>query len=899
MIPSRTLMSAAALVALFAPVSASAQRQGKPSPPATRVVAEQRFDIDGDGKPDLVRIEDPPAVAVTLARAASALEWKPFATGRGALVAGELSLGTGAAFGKRRVLVATALFRGHAEVGPTRAARTGQAMILAWNGKALDKLWEGTVGAQGRDNDYQVRVEASPLGLLRYQERPDIRRCDGKPAYLFPERFDFQKQRFRAVSSPTLMPENAAVLIATRAAPAGVTAEPAVSFRTRSVSAQSYADHAGDLVPPRELDDDDPKTAWQEGTGGAGRGVFITLTSPMRDPELSAVRIIPGHAADKDAFARANRLRRIGLLVGTERAFWIEFPDDPARERAFDAPYWVTLPAGVRGDCVTLVIDSVYPGRAATSPNAGDTAIAELSVLTSVEVDQNGQDGRDGPDSELIARVSAAGEASEPTARLLVRRGARALPSILAELEKGELSPPAALRLRRVLARIGDPAAAGQLVEGLAAEELSDGDRDAFQHALEHMGDAAVPALDALVRDDRASSSARAAAARVLAAMPGTSARDSLVGACGRGDRGLRQVIAVALGQRQAADFDALLDAATRSEPRPTVAAESDLWRAIGLMARRAEPSVQRRAAEALAERVRAPRADGYELNYRLLSASAGLAEDAALMAVREALAGPAGRDDAHGRALRRVTAAALAENPHPRARQLLLELTGDADPGVRDLAVAGLGPRADADADSDRAIIARLESEPWPRIRQRAAAALGHRCGVIEDARAALDRAVDGDAKVDVAREALNALVQCRAPDVGARLIAIAGDGKRHEKLRQRALTLVPMLEDPSLSGPLIALFARLRGASWSENAAVRLAAAAAVALGRVGTDDVVAPLMSAAREASFPEIQAAAVTALGEICPRQALPLMAALVGSDQRGVVVAAKSAYNRCR
>jgi HEAT repeat protein len=229
----------------------------------------------------------------------------------------------------------------------------------------------------------------------------------------------------------------------------------------------------------------------------------------------------------------------------------------------------------------------------------------------------------------------------------------------------------------------------------------------------------------------------------------------------------------------------------------------------------------------------------------------------------------------------------------------MLLSLSADSDPGVRNRAVAGLGQRSDAAADTDEALVARLGSDPWPRIRRAAAGALARRCNAEAGPRSALDRAVDKDRDIEVRRAALTALVQCRAPGIGERLLAVARRDQNPLKLRQRALSLVPVLGDPRLAMPLIDLFAALRKRAWSDKDAVTLAAAAAVALGRLGATEAVAPLLAAARDESFAEVQAAAITGLGEMCAPAALPLFAAAAGSAQRAVAIAARGAHNRCR
>lgn len=907
------------LLASFASVACAALTLPSPgwaqsAPP----VVDKRVDLDGDGAPDSVRIDNPPSVSITFARSTDTPApsiWKPFAAAAGTPVGGQITVGSGAKFAGKTIVVATVEFAGRQRRGPLRgrSARTGQAMILALSGTQVDKLWEGPIGAQGRDGEYRISIEASPFGLIRYQERADVRRCDSRPAYLFPQGFDYRRRQFRNIASPLAIPTGAPTIRATSTAPGQTRAAiagsgaspiatvPAVAFRSQSASAQAYADHAGLLAPPRELDDGDPSTVWREHTGGNGRGLFITLTSPSDNPEIAALRFTPGDGSSRRAFADHNRLRRLGLVIGTEHAFWIDIPTDPLGAGEPRAPLYATLPQGIRGRCVTVVVADVYPGRAARTRRSGETAISDLAVITDLDLAQGG------PESVLVQRVIAGGAAGDSAARMLQSRGQGAATAIVSALDStgqgGDIPPAAALRLRRVLARLGHAVAASQLASGLAATELSKSDRRDFSAALLRMGEPAIAALSAALRDPNGDAKGRVANAQVLASMPDDRARDALIAACGEGDRALRKAVAVGLGTRSVSDLQALLEAIDDAATRGARGREADLWRAVGLMARRAPAQQLSTAGSRLAARLSAgPQgggADDYELSYRLLDAAGSLATDDTVGAVAKTLSQLASQDDAHSRGLRRVAAAALARNRHERVHPVLIGLANDSDPGVRMEAVSALGPRADADVNSDRALVHNLASDRWPRVRRLAANALSHRCGQVAEARTALDAAIDRDASIDVQREALTSLVGCRAPAVGARLIAVASDRKRAEKLRSHAISLVPNLGDPALVKPLIDLFRTLRERAWSEAIAVRLASAAAVAMGRTGSDQVVAPLMRAAREASFPEIQAAAITGLGEMCPPKARKLFVTLLGSDQRAVLVAARAAHNQCK
>ncbi|MCG8422396.1 MAG: hypothetical protein MJE77_31125 [Proteobacteria bacterium] len=965
-----TQCTVAAGLVLASSLSIPRVARAQPSPSTgAAIVVETRFDVDRDGMLDTIRLERPAAISVVFSapgQSARGTAWKPFATSGLELVGGTITAAPDRSHGGRTVIAAVAQF-GRGDIRrPGAGLAAEEAMVVTWQNNALATLWTGMVGRKGSDSSYRVMVEATPQGLFRYQTRPDVQRCDGRPAYLFPERYDVGQKRFRSVYNAPRVARNAPLLVAQpgRSPDAGTRrragGEPirAIAFRSRAASTQAGAEHAGDLVPPRELDDGDLRTSWREVLGGNGRGEFITFTTPVAAPVIAALRIVPGDTSSRESFRRSNRLRRAGLLIGKKLAYWIEINRDPALARDFDQPYWVTLPAGVRARCVTLVIDATYPGSAAASPRSGDTALSEVAVFTELELTPGGAE------AALAARVAAGGDGGRTAAQLLLGQGDRAIAALLAAAESSgrtsrqamrsrvhtersgrpagglDKSGKELVRIRRALAQIAlrmtgnrasrprlppaterdrgpvDSAAvdssgdnpghqlleqlAEQLAEGLASSGITEPDRRLFGDALIGLGGPAVAVLASFFGESEGSSEARRRAAGVLARIADDRARDALVAACGRGNRAVRKAISIALSRRATRDLAVLLDAVGRASRAGETAREADLWRALGLMARRAPGD--RRAMVVEAARQRLPAVSGYELHYRLVAVVGTLGGADALDDLARALAAldqtsPLRR--ARARALRRVAARAVADNPDARARGLLVELSRDPDPGVRGRAIAGIGQRDDADSTTDRAIISHIDRDRWPRIRRAAAAALARRCGRPGPAASALYRAVARDRQVEVRRAALTALVECRSPGVGPRLIAVARDRQQPAPVRERAIGLVATLGDSSLTGELIALFAALRNEAWSSRPAVRLAAAAAVAMGRLGGKGVLAPLLGAAREGSFPEIQAAAVTGLGEMCPAQAMALLGQLMSSSQPAVAVAARGARNGCR
>jgi HEAT repeat protein len=847
------------LVLVMAPVAAAA------APLATADA-----DLDGDGNPDALRLEDGTLTA-TLGAGGRVIER--------ALPGAADAIGADIASQNDLVVVTVR--------EPGGAMR---AHALRLDRRAWKPVWSGPVGPVGPDGEYQVHVIPTARGeLLELQSRPGYTRCGVAPSYLFPRKWD--GARFRPVINPVAVPDYAPVLTATTEPPAAVAADAvAVVFRAAAASHQLGARNAGELVPPREIDDGDPATAWREGMGGIGHGEFVTARTRFDDAKVVALRLVPGDAASEEAFRRHNRLRRIGLEVG-QRSFWVEWPEDPARRPT--AAWWVALPEPVPADCVSVIIDEVYRGAA-----GADTAIAELAIFTELDLT------RGGIDAVLAARV-AAGEAGwQSAARTLEQRGTAGARALAAEAEKPDQPGPALVRLRRTLAALADPVAIPALVAGLASDPIAE-DRAAYAAALGRMGAGAVPALTELMASDERPTAARVAAADALAMIDTEAADAALWDGLGAGPRPLRAHLARTLaGRAQPAAVIAAIDAARQAG---NLAREADLWRLAGILAAGAHRDL---LAPAIAERLAG--AGDYELRYRLLEAAAPLAAEPTLVAVGAALSGTgtgnggARADDSGARtgdggaraeALRRVAAAGLARNPDPRARALLLELAADRDPGLRLAVTRGLGSRRDADAASDVALIARLDDDPWPMIRRTAAGVLAPRC-TAEPPADALRRSIAGDDSVQVRLAALAALWSCRGAELGPYLLDLVADTGQKSDVRSRAAALAGQAADPELVPRLIDLLGKTRGESLASEDARRVAQAVAGALGATGDPRAVEPLLSAARDSAFPGIQTAAVRALARTCAREALPLFRQLSTSEQPALRRAASDALRSC-
>jgi len=859
-------------------------------------VAEERVDVNGDGRLDVIRIEEPGSLSIRITGDREASVWKPFTTSGLRLVDGSLSVASGKAYGDRTAIVAVASF------GKKRAAPstyTHEALVVAWKrGRRsgaqghpqLVEVWRGAVGPRGRDREWSLHVEATPAGLLRYQRKPGVTRCDGSPPYLFPEGYDWKHQRFRPIKNFVRVADSGARLRAVRRPPTGAVAgaAPAV-FRARAASAQAGAGDAGELTAPREIDDGDPATAWRDALGGDGRGEFVTITTSMPDSAVRALRILPGDASSDAAFRKANRLKSAALLLGDSTIFWIDFPEDPARAAgSFGDAYWVELPREVEANCATLVIGDVYRARGGT----GETAISELGLYTAAELTG------EGPFAAWAEEVATGGTRARVSAHALASAGAPAVQAVLAEADKRAGDAAALKRLRALLADIDDPAGAAQIAAGLGDPTLSAGERRTLIASLVRIGAPSIALMRDLLIAPASPAPARNAAIDVLTKIGDPNAAAALIDAVGHGSRGLRRRVAVALGLHSSASIEPIVDAAAGARAAPDPGREADLWRAVGVLAARSSSAADLRARAGAALAARLADATDYELSYRLFTAAGACSSPDALDALRAAL-GRTG-SDARGNALRRVAAAALARNPSSSARKILVSLSGDADPGVRKQVAAAIGQRGDGDATTDRALASMLGSDRWPLVRRATAGALGTRCGRSETAAHALAGTVERDDDLEVRIAALSSLAACAAPGIADLLVKIAGKSAYPTPLRVQAATLIGVLDDPGNCKRAVALFQRSRRETWSSEPALRIASATAGALGALGCTQATDTLVSAASDEAFPELQAAAVTALGHVCPRapKVRRLFDRLVGSGSRAVALAARSARKAC-
>jgi HEAT repeat protein len=843
---------------------------------AARAEDRKSIDIDGDGTADEVVLEKNGSLTVTSGKTRKVIGFKALA-------------GSGIGRGKLQVH----RYEKRAVVG---VVTDREAAALEWRAGKLVDVWQGAVGPEGPDGESTLYMEVGPHGLIRYHGRAGVNRCDGRTAFLYPEVYDFKARRFwPATSSVPRMPEGAPVLRATRGAPPGVkpTATP-LDFRVLGASSQMDARGAGDLVAPAEVEDGKAETAWVEGLRGPGKGEFLTARASLSDGRVRALRIVPGYAQSAKTLADFNRPKKIGLLVGPKRGFLVEL-EDPVRSGATPGdPLWIVLPEPIATDCVSVVLIDAYPGRTSNR----FTAISELAVLTEMDLTGGGLEG-------LAGRVAGGGRAGEQAARLLARVGVPAEQALLAEAQKPGAAPEALLRIRRVLADI--PAGASELARGLAAPGAHPGDVAHFTRALAAIGRPAVDPLADVLNDRGASEEGRVRAALALGGISDPVALKALVAAAGSGTRAVRRAVSAALAHRPAALDELVQAAALAADESP--AREADLWRAVGPQA--GSDRAKRAHEVALAIMARMKRAHGYELRARLIEAlgMTGMAGDDVTLALAAELKVPmpvtlertGRRDETERVALRRIAVAALGRIGGPRAREALATATRDPDPGVREAAADAMAarPRSAGAAAADRALADLLTRDSWSRVRRAAATALGTRCKEPGPADA-LRGAIRTDADVEVRRAALSALATCRARGVVRLFLELAADRGQPVGVRTHAVRLLGGLGDRSVTAPLSSALGRERERAFSDADAIQMAIALSYALGALGDPAAATALTAAAEESSaFPEIQAAAATALGALCPPGAAGLLRKLAGTAQHQVQAAARAAARRCR
>jgi hypothetical protein len=158
----------------------------------------------------------------------------------------------------------------------------------------------------------------------------------------------------------------------------------------------------------------------------------------------------------------------------------------------------------------------------------------------------------------------------------------------------------------------------------------------------------------------------------------------------------------------------------------------------------------------------------------------------------------------------------------------------------------------------------------------------------------------VSRDKDLDVRGDSLLGLVSCRANGVHELLPFIWNSAKHPLPLRERAIGMVPMLEDLALASTLIKQLPRWRGQALESREAITLAKAACATIGIMKPPGAADALLATLDDVAFPELVGACAIALGELgnaCPAKARPKLQALVKADDQ-TSAPAKRALARC-
>ncbi len=512
------------------------------------------------------------------------------------------------------------------------------------------------------------------------------------------------------------------------------------------------------------------------------------------------------------------------------------------------APQWVPLPALPPTGCLSLIVAEPHGSGA-------DTSLAEVALFTDLDVA--------GGIEQLVEMVASERSGAAGAEQVLAGRGADAVRAIGNRLATGL---PAAgggrRRLLGVLAALKLPDAAPLL--GRALETARSDERGVIVDGLALLGAAGASEALRLFRDGAQASEARADAARVLGAVGGEDNVQALVDGAGAPEPALRVAILHAL---EAAHLTAPI---ARALAEPAVACDARsgiLARALGKLAGAEAGGTL----AALWSRCRAS-AD-FPLKLRLVRAAA----DAAAMAILSE----------------------AAHDSEPVLRQIAVEgraslapaALDDADPSVRRAALGALDPAQSAPVEKV------LAADRWPLVRRAAAEALGRRCG--ESAKTGLTVALAHDPAEEVRRESLVSLGRC-GPVPLALLAGTLKSGAQPVAVRELAAALVAKQGEAG-AGPLLAdTVDEVLSDPAADERSASLAVACLRALGRLhdGSRRVLEALGAASNEPLSPAVRAAAMDAIGQLCPDGAGEALRRGWQDPDAMVKRAAKQALDKC-
>ena len=744
------------------------------------------------------------------------------------------------------------------------------------SGGGWSTLWHGLDGPRDTDAEAAVHVTVDGRAIWRFQTTPAVSRCDDPEPRLFPEAWDFQSGRFRSTLSP-LPPPAPTTLTAVLGAKDMPLGAPRGGFRWVAASTTLGAGtDARNLLPPHELDDGDPKSAWSEGLGGDGRGEFVTARARGGAVAVKGLRILVAHAQEPRELRQQNRVRRLQLILGRPegpRRFDVVLPTDRDPKGALP-PYWVSLPEAVETDCVSLVLtDVAAPG------GAGTTGLAGAEIFTDL-------DGADAPE-RLVARLTASASCAAGVAQVTAE-GEAALPALAAALSTTR--GPSRGCLLEALAGIPGRWRLPAAKDGLLASILgATADEERWlARAFEGQDAEVLPALVAVLRREDAAADDRARAARLLGGLGSADSRAALLDAAGLGDEQVRNAVVAAAAASASLTGDEIARA-YHAEGR-SLRARADLLRVLAPWLDRAGPVPE--AASWLSDLGAAARAPGdeegrFELRARALAALGHLVAPGSSTVLSSILA-------EEGDEVLRYFAARELVHKGPSEGASLRRALGDADPRVRETAADGLALFHDRSAADG--LVAAAKDEGWPFARRAEIGALARLC--VPSTFYLLERAVERDSE-EVARAGLEGLAHCQQDGADELLWKKLRDPQAKPGLRELAAALIG-----SGQGPRAAQNARslalemprlLEEARQAERASV--AEAGLRSLSSLGGPDASRVLREVASDPKS-GFRGVAIEGLGHLCDAESLALLRSLVSrAGDAGAEPAARS-LKRC-
>ena len=798
------------------------------------------IDLDGDTLPDSVMVE---RGAVLVRTARGVLRWTD------ANVTADAQAHAVVSNGSAVVAVAT----------------PSQAWVLRVQRGQLRLVTQTQIGALDEDGELVQALDVLPQGILRYQSRTDVQRCDGIPARLFAARWDVTSNAFvpaPGVDLPT--PTHA------------VTASAATELPQRAifdVHAESFRSDASDarfLAVPTELSDRNPATVWPLGSPGAlvaARGGFVTARAQWPNTTASQLAVQLRHHDKKP-----SRM----LVTTPSGTFALTIPS------AQPGLHTWTTPLLDGPDCVSLFIDDLHAG------------ISELAIVAA-----NEQTGT--IDTALVTAIVDDQNRSQAL-RILTARGVAGTTALRARLQTAT-EPRHRQRLLAALGQIDPQGAAQQSVAAIIAGEITGPDLTEALAALTTRG--AHVELLAIAGSANAADDTRRAAITQLAKL-GTIGASGLVSLLGQGSFATRHAIIAGASQASLVELQNATQSLTPANSHTT----GDAWQALLLNLATAPTTARSDASQRALELWRTTQT--YEVQARLTALLARYGDEAQLRGLQ---ALPAFAKVAP---VRIMLARHVGNNP--TGMVILQQLLDDKDAGVRAQAalsiaavlraggqpVATTGPWIAASArDQISAVLAnRINNDAWPMVRRAAVQAMTVNCG--NAASPSLRNAVAHDTDLNVQLDALDGVLACDRSAVAPLLVSIWRDAKQPAALREHAINLGAAI--PTLIPQLRRQLRVWRAATSDADAeALRLAQKAAVELGRAGAtmaeqrSAIEADLLDALGDSAYPEIVAAAITGLAELGASCAPPINAMLrkyVQSDDRMVVLAARQALSRC-